>query len=316
MISSLPTQDSVKSAWESGQVKVTCLVSCYNHQNYIFDCLKGVITQKTDFAFKVVIYDDFSTDDTRNILSLFEERYPDIIDIYYAEFNHYGVAIKEEHLNRLEGDYIALCEGDDYWIDRLKLKKQYEELKKSSAFFCVHPAVIFLEESSLEDVFCYYGNEKVVLPQSLVFGLKNQFAPTASYFMKLEKYFDYIDLRKKLNGGPGDFFMEVSASDKGISYLPDIMSSYRRGGAGSYSKKQAGLTVDDVHSELKRWYGNLDVLLAYRPHLEKFIIVKKSLVEIDCLLRMHQKTSHQGKRNEYVDKVNNLLKALGPLTYY
>ncbi|MGM0823651.1 MAG: glycosyltransferase family 2 protein [Pseudomonadota bacterium] len=318
MMSTLPSQATLKNAWKSDEVKVTCLVICYNHQDYIFDCLKGIVSQKTDFAFKVVVYDDFSTDDTRKVLRDFEKHYPDIFDIYYANFNHYGVAQKEEHLDKLEGDYIAMCEGDDYWIDNLKLKKQYEEINKRGAFFCVHPAVIFFEEARHEDVFCYYGNRIKMLPQKLIFGLKNQFAPTASYFISLEKYREYTEFRKKLKGGPGDFFMEVLASDEGIVYLPDIMSSYRRGSTGSHSQRQSVLSIDDIYSDLERWSINIDALIECRPNLEKYMIEKKTLVEFDCLLKICQlvnNTSGKEKSQEYMEKATLLLRSLGPLEY-
>ncbi|MFB9866137.1 glycosyltransferase family 2 protein [Vreelandella sulfidaeris] len=318
MMASLPDQASVKSAWKNNQVKVTCLVVCYNHKNYIFECLKSIVSQKSDFAFKVVVYDDFSTDGTREILKAFEERYPDIMDVYYAEYNHYGIAQKEEHLDKLEGDYIAMCEGDDYWLDNSKLKKQYEETTRRKAFFCVHPAIIFSQENNSEDVFCYYGNKVRILPQKLIFGLKNQFAPTASYFIKMDKYLEYTQFRKKLKGGPGDFFMEVLASDKGVVYIPDIMAAYRRGNVGSHSHRQTVASEIDVNNDLERWSSNLGLLLESRPHLEKHMMKKRTLVEIDCLLRVHgivDKRYGKEKSEEYMNKAGQLLKGLGPIEY-
>lgn len=318
MMSTLPSQATVKNAWKSDEVKVTCLVVCYNHQDYIFDCLKGIVSQKTDFAFKAVVYDDFSTDDTRSILREFEELYPDIFDIYYAEFNHHGISQKEEHLDKLEGEYIAMCEGDDYWIDNLKLKKQYYETHKHGASLCVHPAIIFFPNVQIEDVFCYYGSEIKMLPQKLIFGLKNQFAPTASYFIKIDKYLEFIQLWGRIHGTAGDFFLEVLSSDKGIVYLPDIMSAYRRGSDGSYSAKQSKLKIDDIYHELSLWPGRMDVLKEFRPNLEKYFIEKMILVEIDCLLRINHVANSLGnidKGEEYMIKASRLLKSLGPLEY-
>lgn len=319
MMSNLPSQATVKNAWKSDEVKVTCFVLCYNHEDYIFDCLKGIVSQKTDFAFKAVVYDDFSTDSTRKILRDFEERYPDIFDIYYADFNHYKVAIKDEHLDMVEGDYVAICEGDDYWIDNLKLKKQYEEVSKRGAFFCIHPAVILFHGAdgvNSEDIFCYYGNQIKKIPQKLIFGLKNQFAPTASYFIKIEKYLEYAQTRSIFTGMPGDFCMEVIASDKGIVYLPDIMSVYRRGIGKSHSVRQTQVTVSRIYEELSKWTRGLDAFKEHRPHLDKYIAEKKMLVEIDCLLRIDRivnKTGGKEKSQEYKEKATRLLRSLGPL---
>tara|TARA_R110002012_G_scaffold239211_1_gene413182 strand:+ start:1563 stop:2516 length:954 start_codon:yes stop_codon:yes gene_type:complete len=315
-MSTLPSQATVKNSWKSEEVKVTCLVVCYNHQDYIFDCLKGIVSQKTDFAFKVVVYDDFSTDETRKVLRDFEELYPDIFDIYYADFNHYGVAAQDEHLGKLEGDYVAMCEGDDYWIDNLKLKKQYAEICKRGGFLCVHPAVIFFQGSSSEDLFCYYGNQVKILPQKLIMGLKNQFAPTASYLISIDKYLEYTRYRSNIKGLPGDFFLEILASDKGVIYLPDIMSAYRRGSENSHSVRQTQVTVDDVNGDLTSWVRGLDVLKEYRPHLGRYIEEKKTLVEVDCLLRMHQLESNASDKEvskRYMVKATQLLRDLGPL---
>ncbi|MFG6665850.1 glycosyltransferase family 2 protein [Halomonas sp. HNIBRBA4712] len=310
MMSYLPTQDNVKSTWVSDDVKVTCIVVCYNHQDYIFDCLKGIITQKTDFAFKIVIYDDFSPDGTRSILKAFEKQYPNIIDVYYAEFNHRGVARQEEHIDKIQGEYVALCEGDDFWIDSSKLKKQYQESCKHNALFCIHPAIIFFQDNKSEDLFCYYGNTIRKLPQKLIFEFKNQFAPTASYFIKKEKYLEYIVFRRRLDGGPGDFFLEAVASDRGVIYLPDVMSVYRRGGEGTYSAMQVKSSVDSIKNDVDRWSRNLQSLLEFNPRLEKYIRSKKMLVEIDGLLRMHDKVTDN---EEYMEKAIRLLKELGPL---
>lgn len=315
MLSTLPSQDDVKKNWKSDEVKVTCVVTCYNHERYIFDCLKGIVCQKTDFSFKVVVYDDFSTDGTRDILKGFEERYPEVFDIYYADFNHYGVAQKNEHLDKLEGDYIAMCEGDDYWLDNYKIKKQLDALSACKTDFCIHPAVIFMEENGFEDVFCYYGNEKKVLPQRAVFEFKNQFSPTASYFLKKEKYQEYIFFRAHLDGGPGDFYLEAIASDEGILYLPDIMSAYRRGSAGSYSSEQRKLLPVQIKEGLSRWEKNLDTLSDFYPKLKYLASVKLALVEVDCLIRLAD-TSSAEKAKDYIDGASSLLRKLGPVANF
>ncbi|WP_249977489.1 glycosyltransferase family 2 protein [Vreelandella olivaria] len=316
MISNLPSQTAVKSYWLNENVKVTCVVMCYNHKDYIFECIKGIMTQKTDFAFKVLIYDDFSNDGTREILKALEESYPDIVDVYYADFNHYGVALKDEHISKLEGDYVALCEGDDYWLDSFKLKKQYEEMQNSQVHFCVHPAIIFFQENNYEDLFCYYGNAKKILPQKLIFGLKNQFSPTASYFLRVEMYLEYIRFKGNLDGGPGDFFLEAIASESGVLYLPDVMSAYRRGGQGSYSSSQATSSDSEIKDELSRWSKNLECLSSFYPHLQGLVSEKKILVEVDCLVRLRKRDDVVGSNdNEYIIKASKLLKELGPLLF-
>ena len=104
----------------------------YNHAPYIRQCLDGIMMQKTTFPFEVLIHDDASTDGTADIIREYEVRYPDIIKPIYQTENHYskGFSINKEFMfPRIRGKYVAFCEGDDYWIDPLKLQKQIDFLE-------------------------------------------------------------------------------------------------------------------------------------------------------------------------------------------
>lgn len=110
------------------------LVKChtYNHEKYIGQALSGFVMQKTAFPFLVLVIDDCSTDGTADIIREYESRYPDIIKGIYLSENHYSqgksMSIHTEPYEK-EADYIALCEGDDFWTDPLKLQKQYDQLE-------------------------------------------------------------------------------------------------------------------------------------------------------------------------------------------
>ena len=111
-------------------VSICCLA--YNHEAYIRDALEGFVNQQTNFRFEVLIHDDASTDRTAEIIRRYEQRYPDIIKpIYQTENQHSkGVAISATiQYPRARGKYIAMCEGDDYWIDPHKLQKQVDYMQ-------------------------------------------------------------------------------------------------------------------------------------------------------------------------------------------
>lgn len=111
-------------------VSICCLT--YNHEPYIRKCLDGFIMQKTNFPFEVLIHDDASTDRTADIIREYEAKYPDIIKPIYQTENKYskGIGItKTYQFPRAKGKYIAMCEGDDYWTDPLKLQKQVDFLE-------------------------------------------------------------------------------------------------------------------------------------------------------------------------------------------
>lgn len=118
---------------DQSPIVVSIVSLAYNHAKYIRQCLDGFIMQKTTFAFEVLIHDDASTDGTADIIREYELKYPNIIKPIYQTENQYqkGVAIGATYLYpRVQGKYIAECEGDDYWTDPLKLQKQIDLLEK------------------------------------------------------------------------------------------------------------------------------------------------------------------------------------------
>ena len=121
-------------------ISVICIT--YNHEKYIRKCLDGFIMQETDFPYEVLVHDDASTDNTAAIVHEYEILYPDIIKPIYQTENQYskGKAITRDIIfPKCRGKYIALCEGDDYWIDTGKLQKQFDALETHPEIdMCVH----------------------------------------------------------------------------------------------------------------------------------------------------------------------------------
>ena len=115
-------------------VLVSVCVITYNHCNYIRQCLDGILMQQTSFSFEIIINDDCSTDGTTEIIKEYVTKYPDIIRPIFHEENQYSKGVRGMFANfcfpRAIGKYIALCEGDDYWTDSLKLQRQVDFLNK------------------------------------------------------------------------------------------------------------------------------------------------------------------------------------------
>lgn len=120
-------------------VSICCIT--FNHEKYIRDAIEGFLMQKTLFPFEILIHDDASTDRTSYIIREYEEKFPDVIKPIYQTENQYskGISISATYqFPRARGKYIAMCEGDDYWTDPLKLQKQVDFLEKNPMFvLCV-----------------------------------------------------------------------------------------------------------------------------------------------------------------------------------
>ena len=132
----------------------TVIIQCmtYNHEKFIEDALKGFVMQKTDFPFCAVV-DDCSTDRTTDIIRKYEKEYPDIIKGFYLPENYYSQKKSKEPIIQPWMErckYWALCEGDDYWTDPLKLQKQVDYLQNHPEVMLVHTGFHYLIDSSNE----------------------------------------------------------------------------------------------------------------------------------------------------------------------
>lgn len=144
-------------------VAIRCIT--YNHEPYIRQCLEGFVMQKTNFRFVAIIHDDASTDGTAAIIREYEEKYPDIIKPIYETENQYSkrdgslCCIMNEAVDATNCKYIALCEGDDYWIDPLKLQKQVDFLEANSEYsMCFTNAEVKCEEGVPKSTIKPYNN--------------------------------------------------------------------------------------------------------------------------------------------------------------
>lgn len=121
--------------------KVSVCMITYNHECYITQAIEGVLMQKTDFPFELVIGEDCSTDKTRMIVETYAREYSDLIRLLPSGQNLGMQANVVRTLKACRGQYIAFCEGDDYWIDLRKLQKQVDALEADTSLSaCGHGA--------------------------------------------------------------------------------------------------------------------------------------------------------------------------------
>lgn len=145
----------------NNQYKYTVCIRCmtYNHEKYLAHALEGFIMQKTNFPFVAIVHDDASTDSTTSILRHYAEKYPDIIKPIYETENQYSKhdgslgRIMDEAIAATGAKYVAVCEGDDYWIDPYKLQKQVDilEADETLMFSCSNRRLVDMEGNTLEE---------------------------------------------------------------------------------------------------------------------------------------------------------------------
>ncbi len=209
--------------------KLTVVCLAYNHEKFIRQALDSFMMQKTNFPFEVIVHDDASTDKTAEIIREYQQKYPDIIKPIFQTENQYQKRMDPLAYfmaDKIKGQYVALCEGDDYWTDENKLQKQVDFLDKHLDFgVCFHPVrVMYEDKSKPNSIFPKHApfHKKTLCIKDL---LKRNFIPTNSVVYRWqsikEKWPNWIV--------PGDWFLHLlQASNEKIKYMSDVMAVYRR----------------------------------------------------------------------------------------
>lgn len=226
--------------WRKKLPKLSIICLAYNHAKYIKDALEGFVMQKTNFPFEVLIHDDASTDGTTEIIQEYAQKYPDIIKPFFEKENCWKNGInfsKEKIWPQVKGEYVALCEGDDYWTDENKLQKQVDFLDAHpECSICFHPVkVIWDDEREKSSVYPDSRVLKKIDGFNFNSLLKRNFIQTNSVVYRWRFHKDNYDLMP--NGVlPADWFLHLLHAQIGqIGFLPDVMAVYRRNAGGIWT---------------------------------------------------------------------------------
>ena len=218
-------------------VSVVCIT--YNHVHSICDALDGFVRQKTNFPFEILVNDDASTDGTADIVREYESKYPDLFRCVYQTENQWGKkdVCRDILYPMIKGQYVALCEGDDYWTDPLKLQKQVDFLDAHpECSICFHPVTVKYENKIRPD--SIFPAEKMLQGKTILeFDdlLKCNFIQTNSVMYRWRFYQKPLASIPE-NILPGDWFLHLLHAQVGkIGFLPDVMSVYRRNSSGIWT---------------------------------------------------------------------------------
>ena len=134
-------------------MKLSVFVVTYNQEKYIRQCLDSILMQKVDFDYEVVIGEDHGTDGTRAICEEYAAKYPQIRLLPLIE--NLGITKNWQRvLSECKGDYIAMCEGDDYWTDSNKLQIQMSFLEHNKEYpLCFHKVTVKTDSLSDKHIF-------------------------------------------------------------------------------------------------------------------------------------------------------------------
>lgn len=254
-------------------VVVKCIV--YNHAPYIRTCLDGIVNQKTNFPFVSIVHDDASTDGTIDIIREYAERYPDIIKPIFEEENKYSKSpfelrkIIDEACYSNNPKYIAMCEGDDYWTDPLKLQKQFDFMEAHPDYSLhFHNASYYNQQlGKVTGQFDRYSKDTTVPTETMIIE-GGGFCPSCSLFYRADLMKGYPDFAK--NYHIGDLPLQIYLAIKGkVFYSADNMSTYRIMVPGSWTERTY-LKKEDRKKTLIKEYRRLLRSLAFLDNFDAF----------------------------------------------
>lgn len=307
-------------------VSICCIT--YNHEKYIRQALDSFLMQKTNFKYEIIIHDDASTDNTANIIREYEKKYPDIIKPIYQKENQYSKG-KKRIMNftfeKAIGKYIALCEGDDYWIDENKLQIQVEYMEKNDeCTFCFHDADILDINKNKKEHWKFYNKK---------FWKKNgnynageldliDFIPTASYMFKRKLVENLPNWFEKCV--VGDRALKLIVTSNGYAHYIDKVMSIYRVGIGNSAMDKINRQNEDIKKaikhadELKYIIDRFNSFTNYE--YDKELTNSKYLIEISILMKKNE-LKYLLKERKYKNLLDNktkfilLLKVYLPSTY-
>ena len=268
-------------------VSVYCVA--YNHAKYIRDALEGFVNQVTDFEYEVYVYDDASADGTTEIIAEYAKKYPQVIKPIFQEENQYskGVSVSRTYIfPQLKGKYIAVCEGDDYWCDRYKLKRQVEYMEQhNDCSACVHNTK-FINCRTKRSFVRYQRKRDTDISLDAVMERGGAEFHTSSLLFRREYlYLPPAFYMKKIGDYPTAIYLAMNGR---IHYFKDVMSVYRQYASGSWSSKMylsdnRNENVIKMDYEIINMLTRVDQYSNYAYHAKIIEVIRKKEFEIEGL---------------------------------
>jgi len=266
------TEQEIMRKWKEPVDAPIVSICCttYNHGPYIAEAIESFLMQETDFVFEILIRDDCSTDHTSTLVKEYTDKYPTLIKPIFEKENTYSKGVKPmlQLYKVARAKYIALCEGDDYWTDPLKLQKQVDFLEQNDDYVITYTSVEAFDENGL--VNNYTGGvtrdvENIELQKTIP--INTLTTCFRNVIKEVPKEFDCTKY--------GDLFTWSILGTYGKGkYLADIKPArYRIHDGGIHSKKEK-------HVQLEMWSLTAAALYSYHSRMQNTILAEhfKSII--------------------------------------
>ena len=249
---------------------VSVMMTTYNHEKYIADAIEGVISQKTDFPFELIIGEDCSADETRSIVLEYQRRYPGVIRVLFSERNMGAFNNSNRMFTKVRGELLAWCEADDYWNDPLKLAKQVAYLRKHLGCSLVHTDYHYLVKNFGKWRLIhsrYRPNKKINLQGKLFEPLLADMSIRTCTMMGrtglVKQHFESAFRSHKYRVGDRPLVLHMSVLGD-IGYIDEATATYRRTPGSMINSGYAGLVkmqraLEEIQNDFINAFGGQDI---------------------------------------------------------
>ena len=303
-------EDLINKAADGKHPKVLVRCIAYNQEAYIRETLNGFVMQKTDFSFVAIVHDDASTDGTPSIIQEYAERYPEIIvpicDPVNRHTEHTLGFILDEIIGAYNPEYVAICEGDDCWIDPQKLQKQVDYMDNHEECVLCHSDYDLINGTKRKTP-PHYDDEPY-------FGAEHKHIYNISALTVLYRYSAYKRIpnyRNSHNWLMGDYPLWIELSREGkFHYFPEVFGKYRIL-PNTYSHSTNGEKIKNFWNcwnEITEFYSNL-YGYSYTERSRKSLYLE---IQKQCYKNKDKKQAKQYWKEGKIKKANSLKS----FTYY
>jgi len=240
-------------------MKVSVHMLTYNHEKYIAQAIESVLMQELSFDYEIVIGEDCSTDNTREIVFHYHKKHPNKIRLLLHERNIGAISNHIQVLKACHGEYIAFLEGDDYWTSPHKLQKQVDYLDvHPDHSACFHAVRWFYEDGSQEDCIAPRPTcRRELFLEDLM--KSTTINPCSIMFRQCILTKSFLDWYSTSVIGDWEFFIYAVQQGR-IGYIDEVMAAYRIHAGGSY---QGASSVKKLTDKIKT-FNNLNACLKFK----------------------------------------------------
>ena len=252
-------------------VSICCVT--YNHAKYIAEALDSFLMQKTDFDFEIIVGEDKSTDGTRDVVERYAATYPNQISVIQHDPNVGAIRNQLATFAMASGQYIAICDGDDFWTDEFKLQKQIDFLEANDSFvICSHHTKV-IDESGATVYLKPQPEEMEFEYLDLLLGRREE-TRTCSVVIRNGEFLQTVHHQEWYYRTYGtDMFLKLyvlELTQQKIYVMPDVMACYRIHRGGIWS-------MIDVKLRKRRMVSDFNIVVNHFSYSPK---AKRSLLKI------------------------------------